>query len=52
MTDKEIVDAVMAQVELFYFDCTTESNGELVFGQFASKYEHLFDDECDATGGE
>ena len=49
MSDKEIVDKVMAQVELFYFDCEGDSNGEVMFGTFAAKHEHLFEDECDVT---
>ena len=52
MSDQEVVEKVMSQVELFYFDCNDESSGELMFGAFAAKHEHLFEDECDATSTE
>ena len=37
----------MASIENFYFSDGAES-GEAIFNAFASKYHHLFLEECDA----
>ncbi len=41
------VEEVMEKIEAFYFD-DGEDSGEAQFNNFAKKYSHLFDAECDA----
>ena len=49
--DLKIIEEVMQKIESFYFEDGGDS-GEQIFNKFAAEYEHLFEDDCDATGQE
>ena len=46
-TDQEIITAVMAKVEEFYFS-DEEGGGEKMFNEFAAKHHKIFEEDCDA----
>ncbi len=50
MADDKL-EEIMNRIESFYFD-DGEDSGEAQFAKFASKYSHLFDEECDAQNTE
>ena len=46
-----VVSKVMSRIESFYYEDGPDS-GEVVFNTFAKNYEHLFEEDFDATSGE